>query len=997
MAIIRLEDKYKSKYKIQLTPQRHYVSSSSGITGSVFVFPNRSETQKDNIDERLNLAPMADEGTEFSGKPIRPYDSNSLEARRIEIYQGQFGKLIGGMFSDAIQYEYTLVSGGSWSDGVAGTIAKTGESINDSLTFATNNIIERTVDNSQFQWTSNANWVDYPAKSDIPLNKVLESDRDTSGKNFEIALGLLLDGANPFTQDHAWRYGGKSGTPPNGYSNAGNSSYTGGSPADYQFTGFKVIEDELGIPYLDSPLTKKSEVNAWPPEVAKWNTSIISNFVVKGYSDLSMHPRNATKKEIIRRRANFNVFSSGSLMQKTLVNRLDDLHVDESGWWVHNNQVLSLSEYSDGGVNRVPALCYHNASSRYQIDWQNDEITYEFWIKPCKEQISVGTVAHLGGNFGITIIPDITTKKNTHYEKFKLGFFFGTKASNSIDPATITSSVNATGSDDGVYITGAMLNLDNWHHVTLRYGTNFNNGLLDVFVDGVSITGGNLDGLYNGSSRNDGFVNASVTSASGHSLTVGAWAAASGMEDIFGDYADKQEYSVGSNSTSYTDGLAVTPRYQLKSELGDFRIWSVCRSEAELLASKYSTLSVVANLKFYTNFQLDPSSAAASWNHVGFVPDKDGADNSAEYYTQGELKTITSAALQSGYNKTSFCTNSAFVAGMPFINVHAHAKEYVQSQWPVITGFRDLTDSTDAVLYPVINNQLPSTESILYFQNHWESFGWLRCINSLVIPSDNEKLIQNYTTNSKLYHQHVEPDMIRLRGSGIGNISDPLEIKHFLDDEIFSIQESMVKLDPSISVFGGKEENYQTKSLVDNKKLSDNDYMSPISTVFSIPQIYYGNRIHEESIEITFKINEAGKLIKLVDRNGTLYRINSKGVGIVKVGHVDYSNGIVCIISPLLVNIGLDNFDIKLKGQKNMHVMQLDIPCGPGIANKSQNPTYKSLKASSNANETSGKLTLVSSIYLHDENLNIIGKVNLAQPVQKREEDSFIFRVKVDF
>ena len=67
MGIIRLEDKYKSKYKVQFTPKRHYISSSSGITGSVHVFPNRSETQKDNIDERLNLAPMAEEGNEFSG------------------------------------------------------------------------------------------------------------------------------------------------------------------------------------------------------------------------------------------------------------------------------------------------------------------------------------------------------------------------------------------------------------------------------------------------------------------------------------------------------------------------------------------------------------------------------------------------------------------------------------------------------------------------------------------------------------------------------------------------------------------------------------------------------------------------------------------------------------------------------------------------------------------------------------------------------------------
>ena len=80
MAIIRLADKYKSKQSVQLSPARTYISSSSGITGSVHVFPNRSITQKDNIDERLELAPMVEEGTEFSGKPIRPYDSNSLEA-----------------------------------------------------------------------------------------------------------------------------------------------------------------------------------------------------------------------------------------------------------------------------------------------------------------------------------------------------------------------------------------------------------------------------------------------------------------------------------------------------------------------------------------------------------------------------------------------------------------------------------------------------------------------------------------------------------------------------------------------------------------------------------------------------------------------------------------------------------------------------------------------------------------------------------------------------
>ena len=145
-------------------------------------------------------------------------------------------------------------------------------------------------------------------------------------------------------------------------------------------------------------------------------------------------------------------------------------------------------------------------------------------------------------------------------------------------------------------------------------------------------------------------------------------------------------------------------------------------------------------------------------------------------------------------------------------------------------------------------------------------------------------------------------------------------------------------------------------------------------------------------------MNEDGKEITIVDFEGSLYRKDPKRSHIKsKVGHVDYGNGILCIFSPLLTSLGLDDFDLKFNGEKNLHVMQLDIPCSAGVANKSQHPSFKKLRPSANANESDGSLTYISTIYLHDENLNIIGKVNLAQPVQKREEDSFIFRVKVDF
>ena len=127
MAIQRVEDKNKLVSKVELEPKRTYISGSWGVSGSIYVFPNRSELQKDNIDERLNLAPVSEEvelpdgSLGFSSasnedqKVIKPFDGNSLEARRIEIYNGNFNKFTTE-FIDTVSYQYQFVD-------VTGTVA----------------------------------------------------------------------------------------------------------------------------------------------------------------------------------------------------------------------------------------------------------------------------------------------------------------------------------------------------------------------------------------------------------------------------------------------------------------------------------------------------------------------------------------------------------------------------------------------------------------------------------------------------------------------------------------------------------------------------------------------------------------------------------------------------------------------------------------------------------------------------------------------------------
>ena len=646
MGIIRLEDKYKSKYKVQFTPERHYISSSSGITGSVHVFPNRSHTQKDNIDERLNLAPLAEEGNEFSGAVIRPYDSNSLEARRLEIYRGELGKFIGGAFTDAIIYEYELNVGDTDTYNLGGK-TYTGESINDEIAndpqwdfydgsnwvYDSGNFqptATRTADGTVFTYQSNDVWVD---SSYVIHNKLPENDRDRSGQNFEIALGILLDGANPFTggddDAHAWRSIPQSGDHPTGYTNVGNSSFTSASnPAQraaYQFTGFKIFEDELGIPYQGAPITRKEDVNAWPPEVEKWSANVIGNWVVKGYSDLSMHPRNATKKEVLLRKANHDLFSSGSMYQRTLANRISELNANSEGWWVNNDHSLCLSTYQtpNGSVKQV-GLGYYNQSDRYTIDWSADEVTFEFWIKPCKEQTTPGTIVSLRNNYGICLIPDSSSFKDGVPQKFKIGIYSQGKVVHGTPPTNSDASVAAAGG--GIYVTSAQLSLNKWHHVAIRYGSLFNNGLLNVYLDSVSMIATNIDGKYDGASRTTGIFDVTAATAAGSTMLVGGWPATSDEERGWGTYSSYQELRPMNGSSpvhtyTHAQGKAVQLQAMLKSELKELRIWSVTRTEQELLTTKKTSLTSTTNLRAYVPFMFDPREDTPQWNRLAFIPD----------------------------------------------------------------------------------------------------------------------------------------------------------------------------------------------------------------------------------------------------------------------------------------------------------------------------------------------------------------------------------------
>ena len=77
--------------------------------------------------------------------------------------------------------------------------------------------------------------------------------------------------------------------------------------------------------------------------------------------------------------------------------------------------------------------------------------------------------------------------------------------------------------------------------------------------------------------------------------------------------------------------------------------------------------------------------------------------------------------------------------------------------------------------------------------------------------------------------------------------------------------------------------------------------------------------------------------------------------------------------------------------------MILNIPVKANELNISQNPSFLNLPPSSNVNDAHLETVYISTVNIHDDNMNIIAKANLAQPIKKTSEDEFVIRLKKDF
>ena len=172
---------------------------------------------------------------------------------------------------------------------------------------------------------------------------------------------------------------------------------------------------------------------------------------------------------------------------------------------------------------------------------------------------------------------------------------------------------------------------------------------------------------------------------------------------------------------------------------------------------------------------------------------------------------------------------------------------------------------------------------------------------------------------------------------------------------------------------------------------------------FDASNLFYGKKINPASFTLVdHDVTGSGNKVKITlkdNGHGVLYRADANSLNATwsVVGNLLYEEGIATVLNPCIPYFGKEQFSIDMQGNHNVHVMEIMVPCNAGLVNSSSNPNFEPLKASLFASDQDTDFVYITGLNFHDENLNIVARTNLAQPVVKRDADSVAFRVKVDF
>ena len=311
-------------------------------------------------------------------------------------------------------------------------------------------------------------------------------------------------------------------------------------------------------------------------------------------------------------------------------------------------------------------------------------------------------------------------------------------------------------------------------------------------------------------------------------------------------------------------------------------------------------------------------------------------------------------------------------------------KEYQDNSFTLKSQIPSFTEDKIENIYEVTDDSLYAISNVLY-QKDIDIDNWLS--HQVGISTNQSDKYQDF------YHLNLSNPLTRKYKEKYNTVTNKLT--GWFNLEVIDRS----NYEKSIS---NNNINYKSIPLPYRDIISDDSYFHSI--IMDVSSQIYNNKIKKGSFNLKdIDLHGTNSNLKITlkdDSYGCLYRSDCE-TEVAEwnyVGHVFYSEGIATIHHPGISNFGGNNFTCEFESIRSLFVNEINIPCESGKINKSYNTTYnEDLRASESAFDHDEKFVYITDINLHDENLNIVAKAKLAQPVPKKSSDNIVFRLKMDY
>ena len=606
--------------------------------------------------------------------------------------------------------------------------------------------------------------------------------------------------------------------------------------------------------------------------------------------------------------------------------------------------------------------------SIYQI---SGAFAFDFYIKPKYttleegNEYQAGVIMHLSNSYCLSVHSGSSTDINGITDRFRLALQLSSSVGDGPGAATTSGSPLTFLSSDNA------LSRDQWSHVTITWGgENYNDGSGSFTVNQrKNSTFTITESLYVG--RYDSSPDPSVLCVGNY--YEGGNTGTDALDRFFGNDTTLREglYELNSGGGFFApDTFAFT--HPLNSEILDLKLYDKYLTTSQSLALSASGPTTTDNLKFYLPpFFTEESPFRTLVGGQG-----------------GEI--VTPFFTRDATTDTPFAGRLAFGAGGHYINLENYTRDFATSNFP------RLWNLTSSIISP------PSTTILSANDFLYATGSNIKRLYS-VLPCDNGAFTPNFNLLSGLSGSRFVND---LGNADLGVVSLNNIVSDEFDARTFLVTGSM--LDQQLGARDDEITALPGNSLAVLHRTRDSSSNQVVE--FDISNLYYGLNIRPGSLTLkssNMKYADFGFTIR-DDGFGNLYRSeatfdadanspNALGSSWNSLGNVFYNEGIILLKSPQLYFFGEQGFEIEFEGEQNIHVLTINAFARPLTQTSSSNPSFRSFDADDLANNDDQKFVYITAVNIHDENLNVITRAKLAQPIVKRSGDKMLFKVKLDF